>query len=331
MKILTLAEVQSAGVSEHDLMLPPFDPTLPDKHQADGHLVCIAENRIQARCSLWWKNTAQLPGERTGMIGHYSAANALAAEALLRHASETLVRQGCTLAIGPMDGNTWRRYRFVTEAGTAPPFFMEPTNPPEYPVQWTTAGFAPLASYFSAVTEDLATRDVRLDEAAERLHRNGVRFRSLKLDDFEAELERIYTVSVEAFSHNFLYTPLPREAFIAQYRAIRPLVHPELCSIAEHEGKPVGFMFAIPDAAKGDNPDTLILKTQAVLPGRIYAGIGTLLVGKTHEAGARLGYKRIIHALMHESNNALNISSRYAQVFRRYTLFSKKLPSEVIS
>lgn len=323
-RIFTPGEFHEIGALEKTPGLPAFDCVLPAKQCADIHLVCVIENRIHAYCSLWMKSTAPIPDGRAGMIGHYAAAGDAPAEALLQAACATLAQNGCTHAFGPTDGNTWRKYRFVTEPGIEAPFFMEPANPSEYPEQWRRAGFASAASYFSALTEDLTTCDPRLDEAAERLHKNGVRFRAFAMENFEGELTKIYAVATEAFSKNFLYTPLPERAFIEQYAAIRPLVRPEFCTFAEHAGKPIGFLFAIPDVTRAAG-DTLIIKTQAVLPGRAYAGAGALLVGEVHAAAAKAGFRRIIHALIHESNNALNMSSRYARVFRRYTLFSKRL------
>ena len=65
--------------------------------------------------------------------------------------------------------------------------------------------------------------------------------------------------------------------------------------------------------------------TLAVVPDRRYAGLGRLMTQQTHRNARQLGYRRVIHALMHESNTSFNISARYGQPFRRYTLFAKSL------
>ena len=67
------------------------------------------------------------------------------------------------------------------------------------------------------------------------------------------------------------------------------------------------------------------MKTLAVLPEPALAGLGNLLLWRVHEEAKRLGFKRVIHALMHESNTSRNLSGRYAKPFRRYTLFARKL------
>ncbi|MFA6287686.1 MAG: GNAT family N-acetyltransferase [Opitutaceae bacterium] len=286
-----------------------------------------------AEAWLWWTQVPTLAGERLGVIGKFSADSSEASAAVLAQACDVLRGRGCTLAVGPMNGNTWRSYRLVTEAGEEPPFLLEPVNPEEWPGWWRAAGFEPLAEYYSTATEDLAARDPRLDSVAARMTAAGVTIRPLDPAHFEEELGRIYDVSVVSFQANYLYTPLPQEAFFAQYRAIRSQVRPELVLLAEQAGGPVGYVFTVPDyaqAKRGLPVTTCIVKTLAVLPGRAYAGLGALLLGEVHEAARRLGFTRAIHALMHETNQSRNLSAHYAKTIRRYTLFSKRLAEGVV-
>ena len=124
------------------------------------------------------------------------------------------------------------------------------------------------------------------------------------------------------------HSPICRTDFIEQYRPILTLVRPELVLLAEHGERLVGFLFAVPDilqAQRGQPVDTVILKTAAVLPGREYAGLGNLLVARCHAAAAALGFRRAIHALMHESNESLNVSAHYGRSFRGYSLYARLL------
>jgi hypothetical protein len=50
-----------------------------------------------------------------------------------------------------------------------------------------------------------------------------------------------------------------------------------------------------------------------------------LLVAKPQQIGHELGFKRCIHALMHENNKSRSISRHYAQTMRRYTLYGRDL------
>lgn len=303
-------------------------------HAPDAHLEARDDKGgITARCSLWWRDVPAIPGERVGVIGHFSslpddrpftAFGPPAAVELLEAATARLAKEGCTLIVGPMDGNTWRKYRLVTEGGEERPFLMEPDHPAEWVKHWKTADFRPLAQYFSALGTDLAKEDAQISRAGERLQAAGVTVRALRADDFENELRRIYEVSAAAFTGNYLYTPLPETEFVAQYAAIKERVRPDLVLLAELSGQPAGYVFAVPDWLRGPQTDTVIVKTLAGLPGRQLAGLGAWLLQEVQRRAHALGFRRVIHALMHESNNSLNLSRRFCEPFRRYTLFSRR-------
>jgi len=306
-----------------------FDLAAFDVHAPTEHLVIVDEGVPVARASIWARSLPPLEGRRAGAVGHYGASTDEGAAAVLDRACARLRELGCETAVGPIDGTTWRRYRFVTERSAEPPFFLEPDNPDSYPEQFAAAGFAPLAGYTSALTRDLSAHDPRLDRVAARMEAAGVRVRALDTEHVDDELARIHGVSLLAFEHAFLYTPISREEFTAQYRAIIPYVDARLVLMAEDAaGRAVGYGFGVPDLAqarRGEVVDTVIVKTVAVVPGREFAGLGGLIVERLHGAGRDLGLTRAIHALMHESNNSRNLSGHYAETIRRYTLYSRGL------
>jgi predicted N-acetyltransferase YhbS len=310
--------------------LPDFDLAKLKAHGADAHLTVSKGNLLTARCSLWWKQTPSLTGQSLGFIGHYAALDFPDAHTLLSEAFQVLKQHDCHQVVGPMDGNTWRHYRFVSEPGLEEPFFLEPQNPPAWPEHFLAAGFEPLATYYSSVNRNLQQSDPRAMRARQRLEANGVSIRTLRQADLMDELKRIYQVSAVSFQFNFLYTPIAEPQFLAQYQSIAPLLDPRFVFIAEHQGQPVGFAFAIPDhaqALRGQTVDTLVLKTVAVLPGRTYAGLGAVLVNLVQEEAYHSGFRRVIHALMHESNQSKNLSAHTAEIFRRYTLYARFLRS----
>src|SRR4051794_16982458 len=88
---------------------------------AQRSLVATEAGVLAARCSLWWNDVPALGDDRLGVIGHFGALHRDAAVAMLDAARTELGREGCTRAVGPMDGNTWRRYRLVVERGAEPP------------------------------------------------------------------------------------------------------------------------------------------------------------------------------------------------------------------
>ena len=310
--------------------LPPLDPKDAAFHKADAHwLLLDSRQTVLARCSLWWRRTPAYPGHRPGLIGHYAAVDADAATQLLQLSCAQLATQNCTIAVGPMDGNTWRRYRLVVERDDTPPFFLEPNNPDDWSDYFTADGFTILSNYVSTITTNLTGLSSRLERVVRRAANRGITIRSLNLDDLDADLHRIYHVSTAAFARNFLYTPLEESEFVAMYQPLRPYLQPELILIAEQAGQPVGFIFALPDLAQaqhGQPIDTVIVKTVAVCPTHQTGGLGSLLVARCQEIAHDLGFSRAIHALMHESNDSRTISRRYqSRIIRRYALFGKKV------
>jgi predicted N-acetyltransferase YhbS len=319
-----MSGVQQVGLEE---MLRGYDGALTlrdefSRHGADGHL--LAEG---ARCSIWWGRVPEIAGEKVGLVGHYEAREDEAGVAVLGAACGELKRRGCTVAIGPMDGSTWNRYRLVSEFGEERPFFLEPWNPAAYPEHFRRAGFGGLASYCSALNTDLGVEDPKNEVVRRRVAEAGIRIREIEPDHFEAELRRIFQVCVVAFRRNFLYTPIGEGEFLTQYAKVKSVLQREIVLIAEQGERTVGFVFAVPDmlARAEKRAETVLLKTLAVLPERGQAGLGGLLVGECQKAAKKIGFTRSIFALMHDGNASRSISSKYGRVMRRYTLFSKKL------
>jgi GNAT superfamily N-acetyltransferase len=297
-------------------------------HGADRTLLLTERDVLVARCSLWWTSTPRLDGRPVGVIGHYAATNADTAVALLARACDLLTSRGLSTAVGPMDGTTWRRYRFIVDRGDEPAFFLEPDNSDEWPGQWTRAGFVPLATYTSAINDGLSFEDPRTATAVNRLNEAGITLRAFDAARAQAELHEIFRLSLAAFRRNFLYTPIGEEEFVAQYRAVLPYVRPELVMLAENEGRLVGFIFALPDmlqARRGGRTDTVILKTVAVDPAVAGMGLGGVLMDLVQREARDIGFRRAIHALIHEDNVSRRISDRSARTIRRYALFSKDL------
>ena len=310
--------------------LPILNPEMVAGHAADAHWMIIDKaGNVVARCSLWWREVPPYPEQSLGVIGHYAAQSAVAAAELLKLAGEQLAAQNCTLAVGPMDGNTWRSYRLVVERGSEPSFFLEPDNPDDWPTHFTENSFSAFSEYFSTLNPDLSQPQPDLSRITERIQQRGIQLRSFKLENFDQELQRIYAVSLASFAQNFLYTPIDLAEFINTYQPIRPYIRPELILIAEHSEQAIGFLFALPDlfqAQRGETLNTVIIKTVAVHPDYQMLGLGNLLVARAETIAHELGYKRTIHALMHQANSSRKISQRHeTRQIRRYALFSKPI------
>lgn len=306
------------------------DPRGSTLSQPDACWSAIAESGQHSSCSLWWRNTPQLDNELVGIIGHYYAGEDATAQALLAHACSQLRAQGCSIAIGPMDANTWSDYRFVTETYGEPQFWLEPTNPPEWPQQFVRNKFQPLAQYFSAINARLDHEERGLNRVARRLHTAGVRLRPVAEQTFDGDVRGIFGLARVAFRSNLLYSDPDESEFIAQTRPLQRFASLELSWVAEQHGRTVGFLFAVPDVlemGRLGQSQSVIIKTLATIPERAYAGLGQLMLAHVQRHALALGYTRAIHALMRDVGSMRRLSGRYARPMRRYTLFAKALTS----
>lgn len=305
---------------DHLPSLPEFDGLRrnpPDK--------CLLAGK--SRCGLWFAR----PGhgeERYGVIGHYWVEDGQQSHRLLTAACDLLRENGCTTVYGPMDGNTWKPYRFVTWSDGSAPFLMEPQNPPEWPGYWIESGFAPRHEYISAVVHDLAAIDPRLVKARVRLADAGVTWRPIDRGRFAEELTAVYGLALEAFSRNVLYAEIDQATFLQQYLPFVDHIDPRFVLLAhDHQGTCCGVVFGIPDLLQLKNGvplNRLIIKTLAVSGSRRYGGLGAVLVEEVQQAARQSGLSSAIHALMYSGNVSTNIG-RNSHLVRRYTLFAKTL------
>jgi hypothetical protein len=287
----------------------------------DAVLEQHGNDALQARCSLWWRATPLHRGRRTGFIGAVESCGDDALAALLARAADRLRDAGCALAAGPVDGDTWHRYRLVTASDDTPPFPLEPYSLPAGVAPWRAAGFAPLETYASYRDDALAERDARVPALSARFRAAGVTVRALDLDRFDDELAQIHALALRGFAHAPLFAPIGFDAFAALYRPLAPLLDPRLCPVAGYDGRIVGALFALRDSRA---PHVVVLKTVVRDTHRRYAGLGFVLTDVARAAAHALGATRAISALQHDGSVARSLAS-HAIPFRRYAVLAKEL------
>jgi hypothetical protein len=263
-----------------------------------------------------WRDAPSWDGRRTAAVGDFACEDAEAGARLLAEAAAHLAAEGFQAVVGPMNGDTWATHRLVVESDGRPPFLMEPANPPHYPSAFERASWSIIGRYASAEGPLPGT-------AAPATSPLGIALSPFDLTRAEAELADLHRVSLAAFTRGFLYRPLSRETFVAQYRPVLDRLNPELVVMARDEtGVLQGFLFAIPDLADPSSDRAVILKTYASL----IPGLGSSLARRFYAQAALRGYQRVIHALMHDDNLSARHSARLgAEVFRRYALWGQIL------
>ena len=291
-------------------------------------LVAWRGDHPRARVALLTRSDLHGAPGPTGMLGCYEALDAEAGVAVLAAGRRALAERGVARVLGPMHGSTWARYRLALRPAAAtatedpPPFLAEPWNPARYPDDFAAAGFEAVAHYESRIDEYLDDAGDAPSLAA-RVNAAGVRVRALDLERFDAELDALFALSLEAFADNLYYTPIERAPFRAQYEKTRPLVDPQLVLIAEDSGgRPVAFQFAFRDPWSPADAPRVVVKTVATAPGARGLGLGGHMLDLIRQRARAVGCRGVIHALMHVDNFSMRMSARHrTRVFRRYALY----------
>lgn len=309
--------------------------------------------RLAARLSPRRKDGA---GRPVGMMGFFEALPEAeeAVAALFLEARSWLEAAGAGEIVGPLDGDTWHRYRLNVGPHDAPPFLLEPYNPPFYPELWRANGFEVVERYSSkrveaeAVVRHLAGR-------AESCLAAGYRLRPIDLGRFEDELRTLYRLSTAIFAGNYLYSEIAEERFLDLYRGAKALLDPRLVWFAHAppaperperpEGGEVGFLFAYPDRVRAlaamrgrrdlpaqlrfllrrDDYEAIDFKTLGVLREHRRSGVAAALFHRGHAEALALGRKVAHHCLFRDGNPSGDLDGGAGEILRRYELY--RLPS----
>jgi GNAT superfamily N-acetyltransferase len=283
-------------------------------------------------------------GSPYGLLGFFEAFDRPDVVGQLFAAAVAWLREsGAGPVVGPMDGDTWHRYRINVGPFDEPPFLMEPYNPPYYGELWESSGFYVLERYFSTRVD---TEKVVAHWApkARSVAEAGYRMRTLDMRRFrfDTELRLLYRLSRVIFAGNFLYTEISEDEFLALYAGSRPILDPGLVSFAVGpDGHEVGFLFNYPDrfravaAMKGERgwlaklrflanrgrAEAVNIKTLGVLPEHRRAGVAGALAHFGHRAALDRGYAVANHCLFKEGNPSSRLDGGAGRPLRTYHLY----------
>jgi hypothetical protein len=259
-----------------------------------------------------YRDAPSWDGQRTAAIGNAMFDSATHGASILGEVCAVLKAEGFTAAIGPMDGNTWGRYRLPIWTDGSPGFAMEPQAGQHDFEAYKAAGFEVVETHTSATA---ATGSRGWSNAAP-----GVTVTSWNGADPEALLAEAHRLVSDGFAETPFYTPLPAPHFIGAYLPLLAKADPRFILRAQDSiGTTVGLTLAFPDPLRHG---AVVLKTYV---GTV-PGAGRAMADHVHARAGELGYTEVIHALMRDGIVSQNQSRKFGgQVFRRYALMGRKL------
>lgn len=264
--------------------------------------------------------------QQAGCIGSYECENdAETACIILQKAFEQLKELKLSYVIGPMNGSTWDNYRFSTHHNTAP-FLLEPHHHLYYNDQFRDNGFEVISNYTSSFDTALPHNLPELLEREHHFTALGVTIRSINLEQFEHELERLYPFVTEAFQTNFLYTPIEWESFRDKYKEALKIIDPNFVLIAENaEQEPIGFVFAYQNLYCKTEKQ-LVIKTIARSYNKKWSGLGHVIANQVISNAKQYGFSALIHAFMIQEATSTEISRNFSgEVYKHYALYGCQL------
>lgn len=272
-----------AGDSNYvpELFIAQRDLLTPGKHPFHEHskvqlFLFYRDGAISGRIAAILNNNHNVFNNTTdGFFGFFESVNDLQiAAALFGSAEQWLKEQGATTIIGPVNPSTNEPCGLLLEGFDMPPLAMMVYNKPYYASLMESVSLrkkVDLLAYDIPIGE-VDERPVHLEEKLlARLKVKDITIRAVNKKDLANEALKVKEVYNAAWDKNLGFVPMTDKEFSYLAKDLKMVLDEQLCLIAEHHGKQVGFALAIPDI----NQALIKVRRGRLLP----TGIFKLLLG----------------------------------------------------
>ena len=189
--------------------------------------------------------------EKRGMFGFFESENDKeVAEALFNAAGDWLKQKGMEAVRGPMNPSMNNECGLLIDGFDSSPTFMMTYNPPYYPNLIESCGFEKAHDMYAFYghIDMLGNLDPKIFElasmAAERMN---VEVRSINRKQFRKDVRTFVEIYNKALPGTWGFVPLSTEEVDHMADGLKHLIVPEMTSIAEVNGEPVGAVFGLLD------------------------------------------------------------------------------------
>ena len=187
--------------------------------------------------------------ETTGFFGFFDCIEDYeVAELLFKIALITIKKEGMDKMVGPANFSTNHEVGMLIEGYDLPPVLMMSYNKPYYNDFAEKFGLRKAKDLVAFKIEVGSKFDPRMISIAERLkERSGITIRTINMNDFDNEVDKIIEVYNQAWAKNWGFVPMSLEEFRHAAKDMKQIIDPDLVFIAEINGKPVGFSLSLPN------------------------------------------------------------------------------------
>ncbi len=190
--------------------------------------------------------------DKVGFIGFFECENSQATADALFHAAEAWLKsEGKDTARGPVNPSMNDEAALLVDGFDSPPTVLTTYNPAYYPALFDNAGYKKVKDNFAYILkhEDYKSDKMkRLQEAIRE--RNKITIREVNFKDkaqFKKDTDAIKLIYNAAWVNNWGMVEFTDAEWDALVNDLKPVADPHIIFLAEVDGKPAGFLLALPD------------------------------------------------------------------------------------
>ncbi len=291
--------------------------------------------------------------DKTGFFGFFECIDNQEVATLLFQTAEKWVKdRGLASMMGPMNPSTNHECGLLIRGQSQHPTIQTTWNPKYYEALHDAYGLTKakdLVAYI-VVREKGVDLPEKVKKYVQKLRgeNSRIKFRDLNVKNFAGEIEACFDIYNAAWEKNWGFFPMTKEEFVFAAKDMKMIMDPRMAFIAEIDGKPAGFMLAVPDynyifkhIKNGRLFPTGIFKllfgkkllksvriiTLGVKPEYRGSGIFALFTYEAFERAQKFGYVAGEASWILEDNVAMNKpwQDLGAPLYRRWRIYEKQV------
>lgn len=298
----------------------------------------------------------EFQGVNLGFFGFFEVLeDPQAAQALIEAAEAWVKAAGHDAILGPAQFSTNDEAFLLIDGFNDPPRALMTYNPPYYREYLEAAGMTKAMdvwAYAIGVPDFMQKIPEKLIRVAEKVReRFDLHIRPLRMNEFEAEVDRFKVVYNSSWERNWGFVPMTDAEIDHLAKSLKPMIDPDLVLMVEADGQVVGSSLSIPDLNQAlrlayPRPGKLEALTMAqlfwhwkarkavkwlrvvalgVLPEYRAKGVDALMYLETAKRAAPKGYHWAEMSWILETNEMMNRSIRMlgGEVYKTYRMYTK--------
>jgi len=317
--------------------------------EADYFLAYDAGEPVGRIAAIIDRNHNARHNEKTAFFGLYESRNDIdAARALLDAAAAWGLERGMDTIRGPMNLSMNDECAFLLEGFDQPPVVMMPYNPPYYLDLMEKCGLVKAKDLYAFRKGRARQLSAKAGDFMDRLRKaHDFTFRRVTKATLMADASNIVKIYNGGWQKNWGFVPWTDAEMRHMAKSLGQFADLDLVIFAEHEGKTVGFAFALPDfnqifiKMNGRLFPFGIFKFLAgrrkvtgvralvfgVVPEYMHTGLAYLLYDEFEKSIIAKGYDWCELSWQLEDNDAINrfAASIGAVLYKKYRIFEKPI------